>query len=1406
MKKKVLFFNIILTILLAVVSSNVYAEGYGPDPELQFPSLAEIEDEIKSGISSYANMNGYEYSAIYGIDFAFRYSWNNGSYGYKRNWNEGMPTSVPSNPFPFDVKQTDKPEAMFVLALSSNASSLNKRYAIAYTAGYCVGWGVPFGEYEVDNSLTSTKMKEYDYHQLKKNRNGDRLTDENIRAVKYVLTYGYNYPIVSAAEINNAVGSSRTSVVDGIHYYGSETVKDSQPNAMATQFLCWVAANGYIEDDAKSKIIEDYFFENSWSGNNKIKTDGVPQIYYSYKSNIVKAMKMPSYSSSSSNESLNKKIELGWNEANQRFETNVKDTYAMNQASKVYISYEGQDSSLHFEQNSDGSVTIWTKSVVGSKESPNTFKVVKTISDAKDAIITAKASDTDHQPIAVPKEGIIREENYISVYTQALKIKVHKVLNDVNGCYGDATTKDCEFTIYEDEECTKQVAKIVVDENGNSPKTKYLPYKTYYAIETKNNASTKPNINKYVIDPTKAALDGDGDLVYTFEASNDIVLTSLRMIKSRQNGDNTENSPAYGAVLRLTLQSNPNETYAVTINKTGFAEFSNIPYGIYTLSEDDAASDVHLEIDEKTIELTTSNEIKIYKTIIQDKNFTTFVKVVKIDAKTNSEIKLAGAKFKIYDTDKKEFVKFVLSPSGETDTLVTNEDGYFITPQTLYGGNYVLYEVEAPKGYYLDPKYTIPENEKDLGDVTKGGIELNLTKLLEVEETDDDKLIYTMKVKEEPLMGKIEVEKTGEMLVGYTEKVKEANNGEEYVITEPRYEEKGLKGVQYTITAKEDIKSPDGTQTYVAKGKQYIIETDENGYAISQDLYLGTYEITETKTPLGYVTDKNIPDITLENNDQTKRIEVSNKKMFNPKQKTEINIEKILETTKFKYDKINVVLGLYTDQEFKTYDGKYTVMRKDTLVDVVYGEVEAGKTLNLKSNVNLPAGKYYFKELDVDYPYSISQDKTEVIVSHKNTNDETLYIDGISITNIIDSVAEFGIIKLSATDLVLKENQPLVGGRLTDEQIDQNRSAMLQWLKVQEPSKIKEVLTSDIETEDEDDRYMYILSHTAMKSGAVYEIYKDKDCTEALKYEDGKIVTIETNKKGFGSIEELPLGEYWLKEIKAPVIMVGTKEVTADIDKNPKQVILTLDNKDQLLYTIYVDTVPLSKFTKRDIFTSELVPNCTFVIKDKDGNEIVQATTDENGKYELYLDWFKEGDTYTYTEIEAPDIYELNTEPHVFKVEFDEKGNFTPIEITNTRKTREVIVRKVDSETGDPLEGCVFTIALINEKTGEQIYDALTGEPVYLVENATTNENGEFVIEKAPMGTYKFTEIKAPEGYELDEDLTGLVFTINNDSPETIIFEVTNTGDIPVVAIAFISLVCVVGIVFVIMKNRKQRV
>ena len=258
------------------------------------------------------------------------------------------------------------------------------------------------------------------------------------------------------------------------------------------------------------------------------------------------------------------------------------------------------------------------------------------------------------------------------------------------------------------------------------------------------------------------------------------------------------------------------------------------------------------------------------------------------------------------------------------------------------------------------------------------------------------------------------------------------------------------------------------------------------------------------------------------------------------------------------------------------------------------------------------------------------------------------------------------------------------------------------------------------------------------------------------------------------------------------------------MDPNPTHIILDRNSKDARVCRALWDDMSYGKeVIKTDLLTGELVPNCTFEIRDEDGKIIVNGTTDSEGKYKMAIDLFKEGKTYTYTEIEAPDIYNIDTTPHEFTVRYDENGEIEKTKVTNTRKTRKVIVRKVDADTGDPLKGCVFTIAMIDPETGEQKVNAQTGEPIYLVQNVETDENGEYVIEDAPMGTYKFTEIKAPEGYELDEDLTGLVFTIDNNSPETIIFEVTNTGDIAVVAFVAVSIACIAGIVFISRKNKK---
>ena len=149
------------------------------------------------------------------------------------------------------------------------------------------------------------------------------------------------------------------------------------------------------------------------------------------------------------------------------------------------------------------------------------------------------------------------------------------------------------------------------------------------------------------------------------------------------------------------------------------------------------------------------------------------------------------------------------------------------------------------------------------------------------------------------------------------------------------------------------------------------------------------------------------------------------------------------------------------------------------------------------------------------------------------------------------------------------------------------------------------------------------------------------------------------------------------------------------------------------------------------------------------------------------------------------------------------KFNEQPV-ISNYRpSTRELIVRKVDEETGEPLQGCKFSIVLL-DKNGEP-YVNEDGETIYMVKDAVTDENGEYRVENPLYGSYRFIEVEAPEGYDLaEQEMDGYEFTIDDETPDTLIFEVTNTGDIAVVVLASIAAVSVIGIVYVVLRNKKK--
>ena len=313
-----------------------------------------------------------------------------------------------------------------------------------------------------------------------------------------------------------------------------------------------------------------------------------------------------------------------------------------------------------------------------------------------------------------------------------------------------------------------------------------------------------------------------------------------------------------------------------------------------------------------------------------------------------------------------------------------------------------------------------------------------------------------------------------------------------------------------------------------------------------------------------------------------------------------------------------------------------------------------------------------------------------------------------------------------------------------------------------------------------------------------YGVYLDEKCEKAVQTIDGEEARFKTNEDGIIDIPDMPTGTYYLKEIEAPYGYEKSEEVIkAEINEEGKLVLLTAKEP----------TKKAKILRKYDTFTKDVIEGVEFEITDKEGNVVYTGKTNKEGEIEVPIIYFENEEKYYYEEKTAPKMYKADEEKYEFTAKVDEEKcewKAEKIEVGNDRKTiEEVVIRKTDSKTGEALEGCVFTIALLDDEGKEYVNSQ--GETIYLLKEGVTNEEGEYVIKNVPYGRYRFIEVKAPEGYEMDEDMTGLEFTVDENSPEKIIFEVTNTGDIAVVALVIVAVVCAAGIVFVVVKNKKKK-
>ena len=608
---------------------------------------------------------------------------------------------------------------------------------------------------------------------------------------------------------------------------------------------------------------------------------------------------------------------------------------------------------------------------------------------------------------------------------------------------GDAKLSGAVYGIYKGETL---VDKYVTDKDGQFTTKEYVcdsdwtireitPSEGYLLDTTIHKVGAEPKL--FTIEHNLVAND----------VTEQVMKGNIAIIKHTDNGDTQIETPESGATFEIYLKSSGNygaaeddERDIIVCDENGFGQTKDMPYGVYTVHQTSGWEGRELMSD---FDVFISQNGQTYRYLINNANFESYVKVVKVDAESGKNIPYAGAGFKIYDPEGNQISMSFTYPTPTTiDTFYTDANGALVTPQKLeYGKGYSLVEVQAPYGYVLDstPVYfdVTQDNSSDEGGVT----------VIKV-----DKPNMAQK-------GTINITKTGEVFFGVNVFGEEGKD----VIYQPEYKVSGLAGAIYEVTAAEDIITPDGTLRYHKGDVVDTVTTDNDGFAKSKELYLGKYTVTEIKAPEGMVINKEPHSVELTYAGQDVAVTDTSTSFVNERQKVTVSLEKAIEKNDTfgignKDEMKNISFGLYAAEDIVSASG--TVIPTDGLIEIITLSKNGKATIN----TDLPFGSYYVKELatderyvlsDTKYPFTFSYSGQEIAVVEISVNDgkpiENKLIYGSVQGKKIDENGEalggavIGLFKAGETEFT-KENALMITTSETDGSFSFNKVPYGNWI------------------------------------------------------------------------------------------------------------------------------------------------------------------------------------------------------------------------------------------------------------------------------------------------------------------------------------------------------------------------
>lgn len=947
--------------------------------------------------------------------------------------------------------------------------------------------------------------------------------------------------------------------------------------------------------------------------------------------------------------------------------------------------------------------------------------------------------------------------NYKLAYKPVLKDKYKKVkltavkIDEETGktAQGDATLEGAVYGVYSDAACTKLIKSYKTDKNYQF-ETDYMRCgKTYYLKEITPPRGYLKNDKVYDIVADGAKFTAEYNSVEK-QVSEKPIKGYVAIIKGMGNGtagivpfEKSAQFQIYLASAGSYAEAKATERDILTTDLNGYAKSKQLPYGTYVVHQTVGADNTE-KCPDFYVNVTENG--KTYQYLLNNPEFTAYLKIVKKDSKTHQTVLKKGITYQIYKVDKEGNETLVTQTYSNgnaievVDRFVTDETGEIITYEKLKAGTYKVYEIEGPEGYRVNRQPVMVE------------INSNSYKTM-VDKLGKEYLYAECEYYNDVTYGKFTINKSGPELCKKDDEGKSAdknaddianaglenkngsedettgndsNKANDTVVNPFNYKDTLLNGVVFELTAREDIMSQDNQGTVLFKkdsvvakittGEKAEFTNDCNGicnFVLNDDgtmtlnVPLGEYTLKEVKTKYGYVLpEQSFWDLSFKwnNKDDEYVFDISeNSKdgkidIHNDMVKTDIILEK--QDSKTNEPVGNARFGFYSKDNIYDKNGNVIVAAGEKIATVTTDkEGKAKIPFDVpvmdegygKMEGNLNSGDYYFLEESVSDSYYINREKHQVHLEYKDQE-----------TAVVSAKA---VVKEDQTETVISKRMIASSVEIKDCHLkisDENGNEIVSWITGD---------ISSVKLNEKLDEMGYDNVHVEKCDGYAVKIY-------GLLHDREYTLTETKPSDGFVTASDIifKLAESDDANAKTRVLIKDGDAFNENIDN---QVVM------------YDDTTKI-EFSKTDITNGKELPGCHMQVTEKDTGKVMDEWVSSRqshmieGKYAV-------GKTYVLTETKPRDGYATATSVQ-FTVADDEKVQ----KVKMIDDTIKVEFSKIASDTKKQLGGAKYKVY---DSKGKKVYEFTTGKKAEFIEGIL--KAGE---------TYTFKEVDAPEHYKVAKD------------------------------------------------------